>query len=74
MGVPTYHLSDKGLVFNAQTCHEVGRETGIRTLYVKPGPPWGYGYIEDFSGDLMDEVLKREILYTLLDMMLLTEK
>ncbi|MCH8869567.1 MAG: transposase, partial [Chloroflexi bacterium] len=30
-----------------------------------PGSPWENGYIESFNGKLRDELLNREVFYTL---------
>ena len=38
---------------------------GVKTLFIAPGSPWENGYNESFNGTLGDEVLKREIFYTL---------
>ena len=47
---------------------------GARTLYIELRSPWENGYIESFSGKLRDELLDREIFYTLLEVRVLTER
>ena len=47
---------------------------GARTLYIKPGSPRENGYIESFNGKLRDELLDREVFYTLLEVRVLTER
>ena len=47
---------------------------GARTLYIEPGSPWENGYIESFNGKLRDELLDREVFYTLLEVRVLTER
>ncbi len=37
----------------------------VRTLFIEPGSPWENGYCESFNGKLRDELLDREIFYTL---------
>ncbi len=37
----------------------------MKTLFIAPGSPWENGYIESFNGKLRDELLDREIFYTL---------
>jgi putative transposase len=37
----------------------------VKTLLIEPGSPWENGYIESFNGKLRDEVLNREVFYTL---------
>ena len=50
------------------------RGVGARTLNVEPGSPWENGYIESFNGKLRDELLDREVFYTLLAVRVLTER
>ena len=40
-------------------------EIGVQTLFIEPGSPWENGYIESFNARLRDEVLNREIFFTL---------
>jgi len=47
---------------------------GARTLYIEPGSPWENGYIESLIGKLRDELLDREVFYTLLEVRVLTER
>ena len=47
---------------------------GARTLYIEPGSPWENGYIERFNGKLRDELLDREVFYTLQEVRVLTER
>ena len=37
----------------------------VKTLFIQPGSPWENGYNESFNGKLRDELLNREIFYTL---------
>jgi transposase InsO family protein len=50
------------------------RELGAQTLFVEPATPWENGYIESFNGKLRDELLKREIFYTLQEAQVLVER
>jgi len=36
----------------------------VETLYIEPGSPWENGYAESFNGKLRDEVLNRELFYS----------
>ncbi len=47
---------------------------GARTLYIEPGSPWENSYIESFNGKLRDELLDREVFYTLLEVRVLAER
>ena len=44
------------------------------TLFIEPGSPWENGYIESFIGKLRDELLNREIFYTLKEATILIEQ
>ena len=47
---------------------------GVKTLFIEPGSPWENGYVESFNGKLRDELLDREIFYTLLEARVLIER
>ena len=47
---------------------------GVQTLYIQPGSPWENGYVESFNGKLRDELLGREIFYTLREAQVLIER
>ncbi len=47
---------------------------GAGTLFIEPASPWENGYIEFFNGKLRDELLDREIFYTLLEAKVLIER
>ena len=47
---------------------------GVQTLYIEPGSPWENGYVESFNGTLGEEVLKREISYSLEEAKVLIEQ
>ena len=44
------------------------------TLFIEPGSPWENGYIESFNGKLRDELLNRELFYTLHEAQVLIEQ
>ena len=45
-----------------------------KTLFIEPGSPWENGYNESFNGKLRDEVLNREIFYTLKEAQVIIER
>ena len=45
----------------------------VKTLFIEPGSPWENGYNESFNGKLRDELLAREIFYTLKEAKVLIE-
>ena len=46
---------------------------GVKTLYIEPGSPWENGYNESFNGKLRDELLNRELFYSLAEAQYLIE-
>ena len=64
-GVPQHLRSDNGPEFAAQVVREWLGKVGVQTLFIAPGSPWENGYVESFNGKLRDELLNREIFYTL---------
>ena len=46
----------------------------VETLFIEPGSPWENGYGESFNGKLRDELLDREIFYTLTEAQILIER
>ena len=49
-------------------------QIGVKTLFIEPGSPWENGYVESFNGKLRDELLDREIFYTLPEAKVLIER
>jgi transposase InsO family protein len=47
---------------------------GVQTLFIEPGSPWANGYVESFNGKLRDELLDREIFYTVAEAKVLLER
>ena len=64
-GTPCYIRSDNGPEFTAQAVRDWLERVQVQTLFIEPGSPWENGYIESFNGKLRDELLNREIFYTL---------
>jgi putative transposase len=73
-GVPDNIRSDNGSEFTAKAVRDWLRRVGVQTLYIEPGSPWENGYNESFNGKLRDEVLNREIFYTLKEAQVLIEQ
>ena len=46
----------------------------VETLFIEPGSLWENGYGESFNGKLRDELLDREIFYTLTEAQILIER
>jgi transposase InsO family protein len=64
-GVPEHLRSDNGSEFTATVVRDWLAKVGVKTLYIEPGSPWENGYVESFNGKLRDELLDREIFYSL---------
>lgn len=73
-GAPEYIRSDNGPEFTAKKVREWLQRVGVQTLFIEPGSPWENGYIESFNGKLRDELLNREIFYTLTEAQVLVER
>ena len=71
--VPEHLRSDNGSEFTAKAVREWLGRVGVKTLYIEPGSPWENGYVESFNGKLRDELLDREIFYTLREARVLIE-
>ncbi len=73
-GTPEHIRSDNGPEFCARAVREWLGRVGVRTLFIEPGSPWENGYNESFNGKLRDELLKREIFYSLEEAQVLVEQ
>jgi putative transposase len=72
-GAPEHIRSDNGPEFCSRAVREWLRDLGVETLFIEPGSPWENGYNESFNGKLRDELLNREIFYTLEEAKVLLE-
>jgi transposase InsO family protein len=72
-GIPEHIRSDNGPEFTAQAVRDWLGRLGVGTLFIEPGSPWENGYVESFNGKLRDELLDREIFYTLKEAKVLIE-
>ena len=73
-GPPANLRSDNGPEFTAKVVREWLERVEVKTLYIEPGSPWENGYNESFNGTLGEEVLKREIFYSLEEAAVLVEQ
>jgi len=73
-GTPGHIRSDNGPEFTAQAVREWLGRVDVKTLFIEPGSPWENGYVESFNGKLRDELLNREIFYTLTEAKVLIER
>jgi len=73
-GAPAYLRSDNGPEFTAKSIREWLEHLNVQTLFIEPGCPWENGYVESFNGKLRDELLNREIFFTLIEAEVLLER
>jgi putative transposase len=72
-GVPVHLRSDNGSEFTAKKVRTWLNRLEVKPLFIEPGSPWENGYIESFNGKMRDELLAREIFYSLKEDQILVE-
>ena len=72
-GVPVHIRSDNGSEFIAKKVRQFLSRLSVKPLFIEPGSPWENGYIESFNGKMRDELLDREIFYSLKEAQVLFE-
>ena len=72
-GMPRFIRSDNGPEFIANAVRKWLSKRRVETLYIEPGSPWENGYIESFNGKLRDEILNREIFYSVREAKVIVE-
>ena len=73
-GPPEYIHSDNGPEFIATAVRNWIAAVGAKTAYIAPGSPWENGYVESFNARLRDELLNREIFYSVREAQILIEQ
>jgi transposase InsO family protein len=72
-GAPKFIRSDNGPEFIADKIKKWLGQKHVGTLYIEPGSPWENGYIESFNGKLRDEILDREVFYSVKEAKVIVE-
>ncbi len=72
-GVPKLIRSDNGPEFIAHSITRWLYDQGVETIHIAPGSPWENGYIESFNGKFRDEVLNRELFYSVKEAKVIVE-
>jgi putative transposase len=72
--IPEHIRSDNGPEFTSKDVRNWLKRLGVKTLFIEPGSPWENGYIESFNGKLRDELLNREVFYSLVEAKILIEQ
>ncbi len=73
-GCPTHIRSDDGPEFIATALRAWYRLLTVVPLFIEPGSPWENGYSESFNGKFRDELLNRELFYTLREAQVIIER
>ena len=73
-GVPAHIRSDNGPEFTANAIRKSLSANQVKTVYIKPGAPWANAYAESFIARVRDELLDREIFYTLEEARVMLER
>lgn len=72
-GSPRFIRSDNGPEFIAKAIRRWLNKNHVETLYIEPGSPWENGYIESFNGKLRDDILDRELFYSVKEAKVIVE-
>ena len=72
-GPPAFIRSDNGPEFVAKNVRAWIAEVGAKTAFIEPGSPWENGYVESFNARFQDELLNREIFYSLREAQVIIE-
>jgi Integrase core domain len=72
-GAPVYLRFDNGPEFIANAVADWCRFNGTGTVFIDPGLPWQYAWIESFNGRLRDEFLNGHRFDSLLEAQVLIE-
>ena len=72
-GAPGFIRSDNGPEFVADAIKGWLKDKTVGSLYVEPGSPWENGYAESFQGRFRDELLNREVFYSVKEAKVLAE-
>lgn len=73
-GVPVHIRSDNGSEFSNEQIRTWLNELAVKPLFIEPGSPWENGFVESFNGKFRDELLNREIFYTLKEAQIIIEQ
>ena len=73
-GVPEHIRSDNGPEFTAKAIRQWLSANQVKTVYIKPGAPWENAFAESFISRVRDELLEREIFYTLEEARVMLER
>lgn len=73
-GVPENIRSDNGPELTAKALRNWLSDNQVNTVYIKPGSPWENPFAESFISRVRDELLDREIFFTLGEAQVMLER
>ena len=73
-GPPAHVRSDNGPEFVAEKVRTWIAAVGAKTAFIEPGSPWENGCVESFNARFRDELLNREIFFSLREAQILIER
>ncbi len=73
-GLPVYTRSENGSEFCNGQIRTWLNALAVKPLLIEPGSPWENGFIENFNGKFRDELLNRELSYTLKEAQIIIEQ
>lgn len=72
-GVPVHLRSDNGSEFTAKRVRVWLSRLDVKPLFIEPGSLWEKDHVESFNGKMRDELLAREIFYSLKEAQVMIE-
>ena len=72
-GVPVHIRSNKGFEFTVRKVHDWLAWLNVRPLFIEQRSPWKNGFFESVNGKKGDELLEREIFYSIKEIQVLLE-
>jgi len=72
-GMPGFIRSDNGSEFIADAIKVWLSDKKVQILYIAPGSPWENGYVESFNGRFREELLNRDLFYSVREAKVLAE-
>ena len=72
-GPPAFVRSNNGPEFVTRAVRDWITAVGTKTAFIEPGSPWENGYVESFNARVPDELLNRELFYSVREAQIIVE-
>ena len=72
--VPSRIRSENGSEFTAENVQRYFEQNNLKSLHIAPSSPWQSRYVESFNNKFRDELLERELFYSLKEVKYLIEQ